>query len=121
MRVSIRKPTMGDRVRFLSAARASRTLHRPWVEVPSSARAFKDYIRRTRSPDHDACLVCLRNSGDLVSVFNFNNIIRGAFQNAFLGFYAFAPHAGKGLMSEGSSWPFATPSPRSGSIDSKPT
>jgi len=34
-------------------------------------------------------------------VFNFNNIIRGAFQNAFLGFYAFAPYARKGLMAEG--------------------
>ncbi len=101
MRVSIRKPTMGDRVRFLSAARASRTLHQPWVEAPSSVRTFKGYIERIRRPDHDACLVCLRNSGDLVGVFNFNNVIRGAFQNAFLGFYAFAPHAGKGLMSEG--------------------
>src|SRR5262249_12404089 len=58
------------------------------------------YIERIRRPDHDACFVYLRDSRDLVGVFNFNDIIRGAFQNAFLG-YAFAPHAGKGLMSEG--------------------
>ncbi len=37
----------------------------------------------------------------MVGVKNPNNIIRGAFQNAFLGCYAFAPFAGHGLMREG--------------------
>jgi ribosomal-protein-alanine N-acetyltransferase len=36
-----------------------------------------------------------------VGVINLNNIIRGAFQNAFLGYYAFVPFAGQGLMREG--------------------
>ncbi len=43
----------------------------------------------------------LRRSGDLVGVINLSEIVRGAFQSAYLGYYAFAPHAGQGLMAEG--------------------
>jgi len=41
---------MDDSALFLSAARASRTLHQPWVEAPSSVRTFKEYIERIRRP-----------------------------------------------------------------------
>lgn len=40
-------------------------------------------------------------SDEIVGVINMGNIIRGLLQGAYLGYYAFAPHAGKGLMSEG--------------------
>jgi ribosomal-protein-alanine N-acetyltransferase len=34
-------------------------------------------------------------------VFNFSEIGRGVFESSYLGYYAFAPHAGQGYMSEG--------------------
>jgi ribosomal-protein-alanine N-acetyltransferase len=34
-------------------------------------------------------------------VVNLSEIVRGSFQSAYLGFYAFAPHHGHGYMSEG--------------------
>ena len=37
----------------------------------------------------------------MVGVFNLSEIVRGAFQNAYIGYYAFAPHAGRGYMAEG--------------------
>jgi len=37
----------------------------------------------------------------LCGVFNFSEIVRNAFNSAYLGYYAFAPHAGGGLMTEG--------------------
>lgn len=45
--------------------------------------------------------MALRNSGDIVGVININEVIRGAFQSGSLGYYAFNPYAGKGLMHEG--------------------
>jgi len=53
------------------------------------------------SDSHRGFLVVLRQSGDIVGAILLNNIIRGSLQGAFLGYYAFVSHAGKGLMREG--------------------
>jgi ribosomal-protein-alanine N-acetyltransferase len=37
----------------------------------------------------------------LVGAIHLNEIVRGALQSAYLGYYAFEPHAGQGLMSAG--------------------
>ena len=42
----------------------------------------------------------LADDGDLVGIFTISQIVRGYFQSAYLGYYASARHAGKGLMSE---------------------
>jgi ribosomal-protein-alanine N-acetyltransferase len=44
--------------------------------------------------------VCL-SAGELVGVVNVNEIVRGLFQSAYLGFYAFTPYQGRGHMSAG--------------------
>lgn len=36
-----------------------------------------------------------------MGVINVNEIIRGSYRGAFLGYYGFRPHAGHGYMSEG--------------------
>ena len=46
-------------------------------------------------------VVCRREDNAPVGVFNFSEIVRGAFQSAYLGYYGFAEHAGQGYMSEG--------------------
>lgn len=37
----------------------------------------------------------------MVGVFNLSEIVRGAFQSGYVGYYALAPHAGRGYMAEG--------------------
>src|SRR4029450_9411772 len=37
----------------------------------------------------------------LVGVVNISEIVHGAFRSAYLGYYAFVPYAGRGLMKEG--------------------
>jgi RimJ/RimL family protein N-acetyltransferase len=38
---------------------------------------------------------------ELCGVINLSEIVRGSFESAYLGYYALAPHAGKGFMSAG--------------------
>jgi ribosomal-protein-alanine N-acetyltransferase len=90
-----------DSESFLGAVQASRELHHPWVAPPDSPDAFATYLQRLAREDCEGRLICLQQTGALVGVINLNNIIRGAFQSAFLGYYAFAPVAGQGLMREG--------------------
>jgi len=40
-------------------------------------------------------------SGELAGVVNLNEIVRGSFRSAYLGYYAFVPHDRQGNMAEG--------------------
>ena len=102
-RVHLRPPRPSDEAAFVRAARASRALHGRWAKAPSTRSEFVAFIKRygANAPAHAGFLV-LRNSDDaLCGVFNFSEIVRNAFNSAYLGYYAFAPHAGDGLMTEG--------------------
>jgi len=86
---------------FLAAVRRSRKLHGRWVSAPWTPTAYRAYLRRLRAPTHIGYLVCLRGSGELVGVVNISEIVRGAFQSGYLGYYAFTPFERRGLMAEG--------------------
>ena len=101
MRVQLKKPSARDEPRFLEAARRSRTFLRQWAPPPSTSTAYRAYIRRLRRRTQEGRFVVLRDSGELVGVVNVSEIVRGAFQSAYVGYYAFVPHAGRGDMTEG--------------------
>ena len=67
---------------------------------PETTGAVARWIRAA-GPTRVRLLVCRRADGALVGVVNLNEIVRGAFQSAYLGYYAFLPLAGTGLMTEG--------------------
>ena len=100
-RVYLRAPREADRDEFLRAARASRRLHRPWIYAPETGRQFDAYLARCRMQSERCFLVCKRDDDAIAGVFNLSQIAYGFFQSAYLGYYAFEPHAGQGLMSEG--------------------
>jgi ribosomal-protein-alanine N-acetyltransferase len=99
--VSLRHPVESDRAEFVRLARASRSLHRPWVYAPETNGQFDLYLERTHAPNECGLLVCRNDDDALVGVYNLSQIARGFFQSAYLGYYAFAPNAGRGLMAEG--------------------
>jgi [ribosomal protein S5]-alanine N-acetyltransferase len=77
-------------------------LHASWIAPKAKTRKeFDNYLQRFTSDRHYGFLVIHRSSGGIVGVININDVIRGAFQSASLGYYAFAPYAGQGLMREG--------------------
>jgi ribosomal-protein-alanine N-acetyltransferase len=102
-RVHVRPPRQSDEAAFLRAARASRTLHGRWAKAPSTRGEFTAFVKRYGGgvPAHVGFLVLRNVDGALCGVFNFSEIVRNAFNSAYLGYYAFAPHAGGGLMTEG--------------------
>lgn len=98
--ITLRALSFEDKKAFLAAMQASKNLHHPWVSPPLSAQAFDAYWARSQQPNQRSYLV-FNAKNTLVGVFNLNEIIFGAFQNAFLGFYGIQDHSGKGYMSAG--------------------
>ncbi|MEU1024232.1 GNAT family protein [Streptomyces sp. NPDC005904] len=101
-RVGIRPFADADRAEFTARTRESRDLHRPWLFPPATDDAYRVYTAALHeSPDRAGFLVCERDSGTIAGFINVNNIVRGAFRSAALGYGAFAHAHGRGLMSEG--------------------
>jgi ribosomal-protein-alanine N-acetyltransferase len=99
-RVSLRVLERGDRDEFLALAAESRELHRPWTYPPERPDQFEELFARTRRDDFTCLVSCLRDSGVIAGVFTVSQIVRGAFQSAYLGYYSHQRHAGQGFMGE---------------------
>ncbi len=100
MNIIIREPVLEDMDSFIDAMRGSESLHHPWVKAPKTSVEFSDYFNRYQQSNQKSFLVC-NESERIVGVFNVNEIVRGFFQSAYLGFYAVADYAGHGYMSAG--------------------
>ena len=100
-RVRLERPSARRRDEFLAAVRRSAALHRPWVAAPASPGAFDEALRRIHSGRTIGAWVVERDADALAGVVNANEIVRGAFHSAYLGFYGFTPWAGSGRMREG--------------------
>ena len=99
-RVSLRVLDRADREEFLALARDSRQLHRPWTYPPERADQFDDLFARSRRDDFVCLLAVAADDTAIAGVFTVSQIVRGAFQSAYLGYYANARHARQGLMRE---------------------
>ena len=99
-RVRLRVLERGDREEFIELAVASRQLHRPWTYPPERAEQFDDLYARSRREDCVCLLACLRDGGEIAGVLILSQIVRGAFQSAYLGYYAHQAYAGRGYMRE---------------------
>lgn len=97
MDIRLTAPSTKYEAEFLAAVRRSRKLHHPWVAPPETGTEFRSYIRAKQSPTSIGYFVWT-GDGDLVGVINLSEIVRGPFQSAYLGYYAFSPHHRKGYM-----------------------
>ncbi len=108
-RVYLRAPAVSDAAEFLAAVKESRRLHGAWVQAPATRERYLAFVRRfgglargdPLAATHAGFLVCRCEDDAIVGAFNISEIVRGLFQSAYLGYYAFAPYAGAGYMSEG--------------------
>ena len=95
----IREPRDEDENDFLSAMQRSQFLHYPWVKPPLTSEEFKIYLKRSQMQNQKSYFVY--ELDNIVGVFNVNEIVRGFFESAYLGFYVVADYANKGYMSAG--------------------
>lgn len=84
----------------LKLARQSRAFHRAWVQAPDTEAKFQAYMKRARRKDCKFFFILDGDTRNLVGVINISQIVRGFFQSAYLGYYAFKPYAGRGYMRE---------------------
>jgi len=99
--VSLSFPLAADGEEFIAAARASVSLQHPWASAPDTAERYQAFLNRAAREDQGSYLMRHAECGSLIGYVNINNIVRGALQSGFLGYAAFASHAGRGLMTAG--------------------
>jgi ribosomal-protein-alanine N-acetyltransferase len=100
-RVFLEAPSRRREAEFLARVQASQKLHRPWLKAPSTPQQFRELVVRARGERHASFFVCTAQTSELAGIINLNEIVRGLFQSAYLGYYAFEPFSGFGYMSEG--------------------
>jgi ribosomal-protein-alanine N-acetyltransferase len=83
--------------RFIEAVRQSKSIHEPWISAPASSKGFRAQLKKC-STDNNKSFVAVNEAEDVIACVNFNEIVRGFFHSAYLGFYVFAPFQGLGLM-----------------------
>ncbi len=99
-RIRLETPALSHSTEFLAAVAASRDLHDPWASPPDSPAAFLAYLDKLSGP-RDIGYLVRTEDGDLAGVINLNEIVRGVFKSAYLGYYGLEPHTRRGYMSAG--------------------
>jgi ribosomal-protein-alanine N-acetyltransferase len=85
---------------FVAAVRRSRSLHGRWTHPPATVEQYRAFVQRVRKPSHLGRLVFTEDAL-IAGVINITEIVRGALCSGYLGYYAFAPHHGRGYMRAG--------------------
>jgi ribosomal-protein-alanine N-acetyltransferase len=100
-RVQLEHPSARREREFLEAVVRSRALHRGFVAAPAAPREYRDYLRRSRRDTQESFFVIEPETDSLAGVINVNDIVHHSEQSGRLGYYAFVPWAGTGLMRSG--------------------
>jgi len=98
--VYIRELSLADEKKFLQAMHDSRELHQELVCPPKTHDEFVQYYQRYQQSNQKSFVVCNFDCA-IVGIYNISEIVYGAFQSAFLGYYAVNGYQGQGLMSAG--------------------
>ena len=97
----------GDRREYLALLEESDEFHRPWKPEPSPGadpfadEVFEQLLENKATETSSRTLLCRKSDGAILASFNLNQIVRGAFECAFLGYWIGAPYQGRRYMSEG--------------------
>ena len=97
----LRLLTAQDEAELLALNAASVALHHPWIVAPATPEQFASIRERSTRPDTAYLLVCRTDDQAIAGVVTLSQIFYGPLRSAYMGYYAGAPFAGRGLLSEG--------------------
>ena len=100
-RLFLRKLTRNDCDEFIELASRSRELHCPWIYAPQTPADFVAYLRRFERTEAAALVTCHKESREIAGFFTINEIIRGFYLRASVGYGVFMPNERQGYMKEG--------------------
>lgn len=107
VRTFLRHPIATDEAEYQGLRRKSATFHRPWEPSvppgidPYGPEAFRNYLLGGQDGHRERTLLCRTRDSAILGAFNLNEIVRGAFQSAYLGYWIGVPFARRGYMREG--------------------
>jgi ribosomal-protein-alanine N-acetyltransferase len=100
-RVLVRRVRPEDGRELIRANIASIDAHEPWVIPFRDEAGFQTYLAACDEDRKFGFILRERASGHIAGVINVSDIVRGAFQSAFLGYFGMRGFQGRGLMREG--------------------
>jgi ribosomal-protein-alanine N-acetyltransferase len=100
-RVELEPPSAARAEEFVAAALRSRALHRGFVTVPASAAEFADYLVRCGEQRLVSRFIVTTGARALAGVVEILDREVAPASSGRLAYYAFVPHAGQGLTTEG--------------------
>jgi ribosomal-protein-alanine N-acetyltransferase len=101
VRVELHRLSAGDRDEFIEAMARSREFHGTWISPPATAADFDQLLRRAEDDTFVSLVIRVREDGRLAGMFNISEIVRRAFQSAYVGYGGVAGLEGRGYMTEG--------------------
>jgi ribosomal-protein-alanine N-acetyltransferase len=99
-RVVLRGPTARDGAAWCALIRASRRFLAGRASTDARPEAYRAYLKRSRSPNAHFRLIWRTADRVLLGSINLSEIVRGAFQSAYLGYYLGSAFARQGYMTE---------------------
>ena len=99
-RVIVQPVRQRDGTEIVAANRASTGLHEPYVYPFRDQAGFLAYLSRCDGERSIGYVARELASGRVIGIVNLNEIVRGVFQSAYLGYYGMAGMTGRGLMRE---------------------
>lgn len=104
-RVFLRRPTREDLAEFQALRLASRDFLAPWEATPPDGGdnftpAYFERVLASQSDLNHRFLLCLVESGAMIGALSLGNVVRGAFQSCYAGYWLGSAYAGQGYMTE---------------------
>jgi ribosomal-protein-alanine N-acetyltransferase len=99
-RVVIAPVRASDGPALVAANLASVALHEPWVYPCRDQVSFLAYCTSCNGRSKAGFIAREKAGGGIVGIVNVSEIVRGALQSAYLGYYGMAAFQGRGMMRE---------------------